>query len=134
MFICITFVHALKITKCFILLEITTLIVVKVFAGQLQNIYTSHLFWLNRLSSRWDCHIQWGKNTKSPWAVSNKYGVIIAKVTFQNLNSKCRLGLYYLTPLSTLFQLYRADQFYWWRKPEDPENTTDLPQVTGNFQ
>jgi hypothetical protein len=44
MFICITFVHALKITKCFIPLEITTLIVVKVFAGQLQNIYTSHLF------------------------------------------------------------------------------------------
>ena len=60
--------------------------------------------------------------------------VIIAKVTFQNLNSKCRLGLYYLTPLSTIFQLYRADQFYWWRKLEYPENTTDLPQVTGNFQ
>jgi predicted membrane channel-forming protein YqfA (hemolysin III family) len=21
-------------------------------------------------------------------------------------------------------------QFYWWRKPEHPEKTTDLPQVT----
>ena len=21
-------------------------------------------------------------------------------------------------------------QFYWWRKPESPEKTTDLPQVT----
>ena len=39
------------------------------------------------------------------------------------------LVLWCLTPLSRKFQLYLGSQFYWWRKTEYPEITTDLPEV-----
>jgi len=34
-------------------------------------------------------------------------------------------------PLSNnISELHRGGQFYWWKKPEYPEKTTDLPKVT----
>jgi hypothetical protein len=40
------------------------------------------------------------------------------------------LGWWYLMLLSTIFQLYRGGQLYWWRISENPEKTIDLPKVT----
>jgi len=39
------------------------------------------------------------------------------------------VGLWCLTPLATVFELYRGGQFYLRRKLEFPEKTTELSQV-----
>jgi len=48
------------------------------------------------------------------------YNMLVGVVWFMVINA-------------TLFQLYHGGQFYWCRKPEYPEKTTDLLQVTDKF-
>jgi hypothetical protein len=40
------------------------------------------------------------------------------------------IGVWCLTPLSTIIQLYCGGQFLSCKKPEYPEKTTDLSKVT----
>ena len=40
------------------------------------------------------------------------------------------LVIWSLTPFSATFQLYRGCLFYWKRKPENPEKTTNLSEIT----
>ena len=58
------------------------------------------------------------------------YDIYILLIVFLSWISMVLVDLCCLTPLSTIFQLYRGGEFDWWGKPEYPEKTTDMPKVT----
>jgi hypothetical protein len=48
----------------------------------------------------------------------------------QTRSNYCRFGLWCLMPLSTIFQLYRGSQIYWWKETGMPRENHRLLQVT----
>ena len=58
---------------------------------------------------------------------------IINKAKTSRLIPYHGLGVWCLTSLLTILKLYYGSQLYWWRKPEYPEKTTDLSQVTNKL-
>ena len=58
----------------------------------------------------------------------NKLLVIRLNVVMSEVN-----GLWIMVFNATFTEFYRGGQYYWWRKPEYPEKTTNLLQVTDNL-
>ena len=69
-------------------------------------------------------------NSKNKCLSSMVFLLVLVSTLFYNTWLDCILGIWHLTPLSTIFQLYHNALFYYWRKTEYLEKTTDLLLVT----
>ena len=66
------------------------------------------------------------------------FSIVLSEIIFVPFSSQCFIretnneswDKVLIAPFSTIYQLYRGCQFYWWRKPDYTAKTTDLPQIT----
>jgi len=59
--------------------------------------------------------------------------LLLSTCQFQSIvicANELQVGLWCLTPISTIFRLNLGGQFHWWRKTVYTEKTTDLPHVS----
>ena len=84
-----------------------------------------------KVSTEIDNNFGYEKFTQLVDNIPLRHFLDIMKIDTTNLSYfNIGLGILSVTPLSTIFQLYRGRPFYWWRKPGYQKKTTDLSQVT----